>query len=186
MAGMGGGGGPRGGGSVSRSRRGGGKRAEARCAQAVAGTSPTPGGGGARPGRRANEVRGSQGPPQSRTDLGNPPARHLQPHSPGCARSAARGIHAAPEERSPRDAWNCSPRPPAGATRRPKVPGGAAGGCGCGVGDTMCLCRTSSIGPRPAARLPTSPALELRGYGGEVKRYLKLPLENEGTNHAFT
>ena len=46
-------------------------RAEARCAQAAAGTSPTPGGGGARPERRANEVLGNAGtPPYPRPDTG--------------------------------------------------------------------------------------------------------------------
>lgn len=41
----------------------GGGGAEARCAQAAAGTSPTPGEGGASLRRRANEVPGNRGPP---------------------------------------------------------------------------------------------------------------------------
>lgn len=123
-------------GSVGRSGRGGGTRAEARCAQAVAGTSPTPGGGGARPGRRANEVPRNAGtPPPPARILGNNPPRvgHLQRHSPRRrqaprrAPSAAPRAHAPPEERSPRAVPDCSPRPPAGAPPRTRGSWGAVG-----------------------------------------------------------
>lgn len=171
-------------GSVGRSGRGGGTRAQARCAQAVAGTSPTPGGGGARPRRRANEVPGNAGTPTPARIRGNNPprVRHLQRHSP-CWRqaprrapSAAPRAHAPPEERSPRAAPDCSPRPRAGAPPRTRGSwGGGRGKLSVGVGaesGTQSVC--DALDPRDLA-LPPAPqhplAPERRGCRAEVKRY---------------
>lgn len=77
-----------------------GARAEAPSALALAGTSPAPRGGGARPGRRANEVPRKAGTPLPRPSAGEP-TPSLQ--APATAQPwEASGARVRPERRSPR------------------------------------------------------------------------------------
>lgn len=95
--------------------RGGG--AEARCAQAAAGTSPAPGGGGANLRKRTKEVPKNRGPPTPTLILTKRPLPpgHLGQHSrggawhPSAPGSAAARAHTALEEWSPHPARSYSP-----------------------------------------------------------------------------
>lgn len=126
-----------------------GTGAEARCAaRAVAGTSPTPReGGGARPGRRANEVSGRAGTPTRSPSPSSRPQGtcSLTALASGASSSAPGALNQASTPRGRSGALSppgTAPRGgPPGLPGGPEVPRGLPG----------CLCVPGSPGPRPAA-----------------------------------